>query len=230
MSNPIKPMTLEMRLRAADVKRWHIVRTRAQQSVAEHSFNVAILARHMLDEFFTTYDLRNMMGALTVDHMLVSMARFRVQELALNHDLLEVLTGDIPSPFKKWFSKNVDHALEDNYNIPVCPLLHEKPSTGNLLLDDICTFFVKVADSMEAHWWITNHGAGPHAKVVAERLSQLFQMENIRRWGGDLWVAFDEKTTHGQRNDYAEGKVDWYWFFHKISADMCQTPREICDV
>lgn len=71
------------------VPRWSTVVMRKEQSVAEHSYNVAQLAVAMAT--------RVNRGRVGLD------APCDVAEAtkwALNHDLPEVLTGDIPSPFK----------------------------------------------------------------------------------------------------------------------------------
>jgi len=68
-------------LRAADVTRWHIVRTIKDQSVAEHSFNVCMIARAIAKE--------------------ANIADEDITKAALAHDLDEVLLGDIPTVIKE---------------------------------------------------------------------------------------------------------------------------------
>lgn len=69
------------KLRALDVVRWNMVPTQRQQSLAEHTFMVAMIAEQIANECG--------IGAGMVIHM------------ALYHDLEEVMTGDIPSPTKR---------------------------------------------------------------------------------------------------------------------------------
>lgn len=85
----LKTLNLQIqdKLRAAHVDRWHIVNTARRQSLAEHSYNVAMIAM----------DLCNRLGK--------EEWRERVAVMALHHDLEEVVTGDIPSsakPPKMW--------------------------------------------------------------------------------------------------------------------------------
>src|SRR5690606_20843295 len=85
------PLHLTDALRASDVVRWQIVRVLKGQSVAEHSFNVALIALELADR-------------LKVD-------RGEVLHYAILHDLPEVLTGDIPTPTKRVIGKD----LLDNF-------------------------------------------------------------------------------------------------------------------
>ena len=71
-------------LRAQDVNRWTIVRTSKQQSLAEHTFNVVMIARSIATQ----------MG-------LPNREVTDVVYCALAHDLDEILDGDIPSPVKE---------------------------------------------------------------------------------------------------------------------------------
>jgi hypothetical protein len=71
-------------LRAQDVKRWTIVRTSVQQSLAEHTFNVVMIAR-----------------SIAVQMDLSDQEVNDVVYCALGHDLDEILDGDIPSPVKE---------------------------------------------------------------------------------------------------------------------------------
>ena len=73
--NPINDL-----YRLSNIKRWLIVETSREQSVAEHSYNVTILA----------------MRVASVLNLPVGRIVFR----ALLHDAEECWTGDIPSPIK----------------------------------------------------------------------------------------------------------------------------------
>lgn len=77
-------MKLNERLRAAGVSRWHIVETTRQQNLAEHQYNVALIARRL--------------GAL------MGLTHEEQKELmveALTHDEHEIFDGDVPSSTKK---------------------------------------------------------------------------------------------------------------------------------
>jgi 5'-deoxynucleotidase YfbR-like HD superfamily hydrolase len=76
---------LERELRdLAHVKRWAIVRTLRDQSVAEHSYYVTMYAN----------DIASHLG-------LDESVQLTILKRALWHDVDEILTGDIPGPHKK---------------------------------------------------------------------------------------------------------------------------------
>jgi 5'-deoxynucleotidase YfbR-like HD superfamily hydrolase len=72
-------------MRASHVNRWQIVLTNRPQSLAEHSFNVAMLAQSIAfncEVDFSTDQLYELMN------------------WALLHDIIEIRTGDLATPFK----------------------------------------------------------------------------------------------------------------------------------
>ncbi|MCM3629039.1 5'-deoxynucleotidase [Paenibacillus glycanilyticus] len=68
------------------IERWSLMRNTTKETVAEHSFHVALLA-HMLCEIGNSFYGR-------------SYNADRAVTLALFHDATEVFTGDIPTPVK----------------------------------------------------------------------------------------------------------------------------------
>lgn len=67
-------------LRASGVTRWHIVRTVKPQSLAEHTFDVVMIARAIAK--IAGYD------------------DYEITKAALLHDLDEIVNGDFPTPTK----------------------------------------------------------------------------------------------------------------------------------
>lgn len=83
-------MTLLDKLRLTQIKRYAICHTNRDQSVAEHSFNVLLIALELA-------------RAGDVDP-------FSIVDYAIHHDMDEVYTGDIPSSFKRTLLKHVPAA------------------------------------------------------------------------------------------------------------------------
>ena len=75
--------TLVNLLKLSHVKRWVIIDCIKNQSVADHSFRVQIIAVHLIDKLKLPLDK----GKIVLDIMM--------------HDVLEAETGDIPSTYKK---------------------------------------------------------------------------------------------------------------------------------
>jgi 5'-deoxynucleotidase YfbR-like HD superfamily hydrolase len=67
-------------LRASGVTRWHIVRMVRPQSLAEHTFDVVMVARAIAS--------------------IAGIDDYEIIKAALLHDLDEIVTGDIPTPTK----------------------------------------------------------------------------------------------------------------------------------
>lgn len=78
-------------LRASGVTRWHIVRTVRPQSLAEHTFDVVMIARAIAK--------------------IAGVDDYEIIKAALLHDLDEIVTGDIPTPTKQ---KARDNGFEIN--------------------------------------------------------------------------------------------------------------------
>ena len=134
-------MALEIHdiLRAQGVKRWNIVETVRPQSVAEHSFNVCFIARAIAKE--------------------IGMEDEKIIKAALDHDLDEIITGDIPTPAKQRMRKL---GFEPDS-------IHEGRNEYPDNVEDI----VGIADMLEAEWFIWSFGVGEHAAAVAVKISQI---------------------------------------------------------
>lgn len=126
---------MEDMLMLTHVPRWGTVPAPKEQSVAEHSFGVAVIAMEL---------------ATFRPHPEAWLGR--VAMWALHHDAAESYTGDLPSPFKKRF--------EDvgKYEMEVCPWMVE----AKLSTDEEIRVVVKLADTIEALAWINKWA--PNAK------------------------------------------------------------------
>ena len=130
-------MKLNDMMRAQHVKRFHIVNTTKSQSVAEHSFNVALLAREIAIKM--GFDSEN------ID---------KVTLAAMFHDMDEVITGDIPTPTKLRFKEKGVDLNNNGIEVPY--------QSGS----DSVNRIVKIADYIEAAWFLEENGSGRHAESV----------------------------------------------------------------
>ncbi len=115
------------------VKRWHMIRMKDEQSVAEHSYNVAMLTMRMLRKLDRQHDL-----GLTADEQL------DVLEWALCHDVHEIEHGDVPSPSK------VDRGLTEEMFWQTRGRSIEPTSTTRS--------FISLMDKTEALIYFLTHG------------------------------------------------------------------------
>lgn len=127
-------------MRMSSVKRWVIIEMSRAQSVAEHSFNVAVIANGLLSKMAVDVCF-HMNDILHIDAN-INLVRADVLEWALMHDLPEVLTGDIPTPVKKHLRDSID-GMEDTIF----------PGYGNMrkrFEGTIVEVIVKLADDIDA--------------------------------------------------------------------------------
>lgn len=142
--------------RSADVKRWHIINTVRPQTVAEHSFMVALIAMELAKHI--------------VPHgSLFDSPREQFQFLcaALFHDMPETITGDLPTPAKqvyREFSQNP--RMFDEMDMLIMPKIPYSDGMLNAKL----VWLIKVADLIEAYHFLCNNAAGPYAKVIRNDL------------------------------------------------------------
>lgn len=152
-------MTLAEQLRLQVVQRWNIVHTVKTQSVAEHSFNVVLIVREMCHKI------------PTID----SLDRKNLMIRALDHDMEEVFTGDLPSTSK-------------SFKLP------------KNRLDGI----LKLADLIEAEYFLSQYGGHSKHTISAyiwlgERIGEVLQHSRDMGW---LGVAEATRQVRDELNPY----------------------------
>lgn len=146
----IPPLGFYELARASHIKRWHIINTATQQNLAEHQYNVATISLALRVKIRDN-------GTPPADFVLA----------ALFHDAAEIRYGDIPTPGKQFIKSFVDDPeLFDSMDQGILPSI---PFSNFGVIDDLDEKIIKLADLIEAAWWIQENGAGAHAKIVASK-------------------------------------------------------------
>ena len=127
------------------IKRWGIVSMTRPQSVAEHSYNVAMMALNIYNNSCCL--------DVSVEWILT---------LALTHDLPEIHTGDIPTPLK---TDDIKQAIKEyeNANYPKLSAFKQQSREIELLV-------VKIADIMEAITYCRRYSDDPRSDEVIQGL------------------------------------------------------------
>jgi 5'-deoxynucleotidase YfbR-like HD superfamily hydrolase len=174
------------RLRLADIPRWTIVDMRRRQNVAEHSFNVLILSISLY-EFMENGTSHNKFD------------RESLMLWAIDHDMDEIETGDMPSTFKR--------ALEELYpgamNRVINDLMATKlPSFGARKRGVVGSYpydLVKIADKLEELLYNRRHGYDKKAQeamadgmfLLRDRLLQAEQNHPRYDWKRTrIWLEY----------------------------------------
>lgn len=146
-------LSLEEKLRAGHVRRWHIVAVAREQTIAEHMYRVQLITEALL----RTIGLFNWDRSLTLNAM----------EWARVHDLPEVKLGDTPSNGKHLLHENGGKAAmvaaERQIDADIADLHECVSADGECPLAGL---IVKVADLAEAANFCGIYGVGDHARRV----------------------------------------------------------------
>lgn len=151
---------------AGTVTRWHSVNCHRYPSVAEHSALVALYARELAARVYPELSAE--------DQVLL-------YELALMHDLSEVVTGDMPSPIKRQL-KSVFPPGEspiDQLEARICPDAAEREHAAITMRPHVY-YCVKLADILDAMVVIKQEGKGRVAAKIEQERTAAFHALLIR--------------------------------------------------
>lgn len=125
-----------------DVKRWHMIRVKREQNLAEHSFMVALIAGKLSEILMEPLTEREEADVL---------------KLSLLHDIPEVEFGDIPTPTKK---KLAQIGLGDVYGVLEAHFWHSRGSKSIPEFNASARVrnLVRLADLMEATMFYNEEG------------------------------------------------------------------------
>lgn len=138
--------------RSLDTKRWQIVKVARTQSIAEHSFMVAMLVERLCHLLHLGND-----------------DTLRAIRYALHHDLPEVYTGDLPTPLKSLGGGAVKEAISDFESVVE---LNDRP-----LMDDdpFITSIIKAADLIESVLFLRDNAMTDHGKRIKANIMDRIQ-------------------------------------------------------
>jgi 5'-deoxynucleotidase YfbR-like HD superfamily hydrolase len=147
----VEPLSFYELMRTSHISRWHVVNTSKGQNLAEHQYNVAVIGMELYRAYTGEEITARFIAAL------------------LFHDSAEIRYGDVPTPgkaFMRQFTNQPDlFEKMDTAIMPSIPFFKDEVSWG---LGPI----IKLADLIEAAWWISENGVGAHARFVADKCRQ----------------------------------------------------------
>lgn len=150
-------LTTAEQLRACHVRRWHIVQVAREQTLAEHSFAVAVIAGSLA-------------AAMRWQGLMHGNLQLQLLQWSLSHDLIEVRTGDMPTPFKRFLEQaggpGVVEKAEDLVD-------HEHMGACRAIKGTEVEVIVKLADQIEAIYFLQDNGIGAHALRVLDGLREI---------------------------------------------------------
>jgi 5'-deoxynucleotidase len=156
-------ITLKDMMRTGQVKRWQIVRTLREQTLAEHSYMVTMIA----DAIFT--EIRGNLPEDAGPDDFSDEVRLKMLLYALRHDLAEVMIGDIPTPVKARLRALVEYdplkAIEGAVDPVTRAMRYDLEATQPIMLQ-----IVKLADLIEPIVFLTHEGSNTHGGMVIDKL------------------------------------------------------------
>lgn len=166
-------MKLSETLRAGHVHRWNIVATIRPQSIAEHMWNVTMIAT----------DISKWMGVKDP-------APAGFVGLCLRHDRHEVITGDVPTPTKRKFDEH-----HDWYQVTEFGEDPEYDALRSHYLDTHYEHILKIADILDGIWFLTVWGVkSRHVTEILQELDYRYQKaltKGQKRWSAYNWKQID---------------------------------------
>ncbi|MBK1718498.1 YfbR-like 5'-deoxynucleotidase [Thiocystis violacea] len=180
--------------RSGHVTRWHSVRCARGQTLAEHHYLVAMIAREL-------------MGRL-LGEAVSAETRLLVLEYALTHDTPELLMGDLPSPLKRRIAEiagDQDPLARIEHEIAPDIVARKAALQGSAL-----AYIVKLADLMDGCLFIREEGIGRHASIVAEKSETMLgdKLQEARKCFPELdWTQVMELYSQMRGETGADNRV-----------------------
>lgn len=184
-----RELTLHELLRCQHTKRWHIVHTDREETVACHQWGVWVLGRELYKRMDATFSRE-----LWYDYCLL-------------HDSTEQITGDIPTPAKRLLIGGGD-TLGFEFSKEYAALELWAGSER----DGLPAAMLKCCDGIAAVRHMDIHGRGAHARSVRVLLMRALRERTEKfavKWPLERWQAvidiFNEANEGPQPGGYYEG-------------------------
>lgn len=187
-------MKLQDAYRAHNVKRWQIANVTRHQSLAEHSFNVAVISLDLLKRILEKHHHPELDQHLMQSNLL---------EWALFHDLPEIFTGDVMSMFKVLIKKNGFDPFTEIEEALIPEFKEAKVGVKDTFLYPI----VKIADLLDGLKYLDLYGNDKceHIKEtrsgLRERLVAYLESKEVKKFKEiepDLVWAVETDLMHGK--------------------------------
>lgn len=169
-------------LRTGHVTRWQIVRTARHQTLAEHLYLVTMLSLEIANVV--------MRGEVTDSD------KIRLMNWSLNHDVPEVITGDIATPMKKTIRSMCP---EDPFDVLERQLSETYSVVKDAVIDTHLEAIVKLADITDGIVFLHTEGMGSHADYVRAKLV-ITLSENVQQ-SATKWPNYDWDAVLDMLND-----------------------------
>lgn len=170
--------------RLSVIPRWAILHTIQNQSVAEHSFNVARMALRIAKNWYGIDDLQLLLA---------------VSSYAIHHDDIESITSDIPSMIKKYINET------NIYNDHHKHLRDVEFTLSGLFPDDrlMVKSIVKLADKLEGYYFLCMEIALGNQFVSRHHRLEFDIIRNLMLGNNYPNYTIDKCTT--QLNEWRKG-------------------------
>ncbi|GAA5138637.1 YfbR-like 5'-deoxynucleotidase [Thalassotalea piscium] len=166
----MQPLSILDKLRSRNITRWHTVLTSMNQSVAEHSHCMGIIAEALLDELFV--DVHN---KPTIED------KYWVLKYSQQHDLAELYSCDLSSIYKSLLNKLIPDFKRVTDAIETALLPELEKTKGYICLQPELELILKAADLLEALNFF-KYGKGldvEHNNIVEQKIMEaLIAIEN----------------------------------------------------
>lgn len=194
---------------SAHVTRWHSKNCHRYPSIAEHAFLVTMMTSRL-------YHL--------IEVEPIPEEELALLKMAMWHDMPEVITGDLPTPIKRWMERyypkgeNPLDALEE----ALCPEFKAARVAMERLGPHLFLVF-KMADVAEAYRFIKTEAKGSEGKSIArERMQTLLKMRHtLDGIMHDRYLARYSDMGQPERGRHMEKALD------RLSSGMSQFFEEL---